>query len=80
MILAADVTAEKGDTILRVFPNGTTCEVLVVNWGKKRATLIHKDLIGKPSEKWCKYHMYLEDGKIVFDHPIEQYSSYYKNI
>jgi len=80
MTIAADVTAKKGDTILQVFPTGTTWEIAVVSWGKKRATLIIKELIGLPAEEWSKYHMYLEDGKFVHKHSIESTSHYYKNI
>jgi hypothetical protein len=80
MTLAADVTAKKGDTILQVFPTGTTWEIAVVSWGKKRATFIRKELIGLPAEEWSRYHMYLKDGKFVHKYPIESSSHYYKNI
>jgi hypothetical protein len=80
MTLAADVTAKKGDTILQVLKSGNIWEVVVVSWGKKRATLIHKDLIGLPAEEWSKYHMYLQDGKLVHKYPIEHSTHYYQNI
>lgn len=80
MTYADSVTAKKGDTILRVSNNGNISEMVVVNWGKKRATLISKELIGLPAEEWSKYHMYLEDGKLVHEYPIERLTHYYKNI
>ena len=80
MTLAANVTAKKGDTILNVLPCGTVWEVLVLSWGKKRATLINKDAIGKIHEDHVRYHCWLENGEIVQRTPIENLSSYYKNI
>ena len=80
MTTAANVKAKKGDTILSVLPCGTTLEILVVSWGKKRATLIRKELIGQPAEEWSKYHMRLENGEYVHQAPIKNLSSYLKNI
>ena len=80
MTYAHSVTAKKGDTILQVCnSSGNISEIVVVSWGKKRATLIRKELIGLPAEEWSKYHIYLEDGKRVYE-SIERYTHYYKNI
>jgi len=79
MTYSESVTAKKGDTILKVFPNGTVWEIVVVSWGKKRATLVRKELVGQPAEEWSKYHEGLENGKIA-SWPIERMTFYYKNI
>lgn len=79
MTYSESVTAKKGDTILQVLKSGTVWEIVVVSWGKKRATLVQKELVGQPAEEWSKYHLKLENGKIP-SLPIESSTYYYKNI
>jgi len=79
MTYSESVTAKKGDTILKVLKNGTVKEIVVVSWGKKRATLVRKELVAQPAEEWSKYHLKLENGKIA-SWPIERSTYYYKNI
>jgi hypothetical protein len=79
MTYSESVTAKKGDTILKVFKSGTVWEIVVVSWGKKRATLVRKELVGQPAEEWSKYHLMLENGKIA-SWSIERNEYYYKNI
>jgi hypothetical protein len=78
--IAANVKAKKGDTILQVTKCGTTSEMLVVSWGKKRATLVRKDLVGTICEDSSRYHMWLENGEIVHKWTIDRLTHYYKNI
>jgi hypothetical protein len=80
MTTAANVTAKKGDTILRVSQCGTTREETVVSWGKKRATLVGSRYVGTICEPSKRYHLYLENGEIVHEWPIERMTCHYRNI
>jgi len=71
------ITAKKGDTILQVFPCGTIREIVVVSWGKKRATLINKSSIGTSTEGWDSYNVALMNGELISG-PIGGGSPFYK--
>jgi hypothetical protein len=75
--IPADVMAKQGDTIFKVSQAGNVSEVLVLNWGKKRATVINKSLIGTAVEQWSAYHLTLTDGKLMEDWPKARLTHHY---
>jgi len=80
MTTASDITAKKGDIILEVFHTGFIREIVVVRWGKKRATLIHKSSIGTITEDGARYNVVLKNGELLGG-PIDSRNvPYYRNI
>ena len=75
--IPADVMAKRGDTIFKVSQAGNVSEVLVLKWGKKRATVIDKSLIGTTVERWSAYHLTLTDGKLMEEWPKARLTHHY---
>jgi len=63
----SSIKASKGDTLIRVNESGTKEEILVLSWGKKRATIINKIFVGTHKEAFYAHNIYLNNGVLEYE-------------